>query len=73
MNVSTLSEQLVSIITTRSSTQEPDPEFDLTLEMLRRERDLTEALLRKDQLIAAYGSAEAAMAALDHEATGKSE
>jgi hypothetical protein len=73
MNVSTLSEQLVSIITTRSSTQEPDPEFDLTLEMLRRERDLTEALLRKDQLIEVYGSAEAALAVLEHEATGKSE
>ena len=71
--MSTLGKQLISLISTRSSTQEPDPEFDLTLEMLRRERDLTEALLRKDQLIAAYGSAEAAMAALDHEATGKSE
>jgi hypothetical protein len=71
--VSTLSKQLISLISTRSSTQEPDPEFDLTLEMLRRERDLTEALLRKDQLIAAYGSAEAALAVLEHETTGTSE
>jgi hypothetical protein len=71
--VSTLSKQLISLISTRSSTQEPDPEFDLTLEMLRRERDLTEALLRKDQLIAAYGSAEAALAVLEHEVTGTSE
>ena len=71
--MSTLSKQLISLISTRSSTQDPDPEFDLTLEMLRRERDLTEALLRKDQLIEAYGSAEAALAALEHEATGRSD
>jgi hypothetical protein len=71
--MSELGKKLIDLISTRSSTQEPDPEFDLTLEMLRRERDLTEALLRKDQLIEAYGSAEAALAALEHEATGRSD
>jgi hypothetical protein len=73
--VSTLSEQLISIISTRASSQGADPELDLTIEMLRRHRDLTEVLLRKDQLIEQHGSAEKALAVLEHEfeASGRSE
>jgi hypothetical protein len=70
--VSERSDQLASIISTRSSTQEADPELDLTFAMLRR-YDLSEALLRKDRMVEQHGSAEAAMAALDHEATGRSD
>ena len=69
-----LGKRLVSLISTRASTQEPDPDFDLIHEVMRRSerRDITGVLLRVGRLIHEHGSAEAALAALDHEATGKS-
>jgi hypothetical protein len=73
--MSELGKRLVSLISTRASTQEPDPEFDLIHEVMRRSerRDYAGVLLRVGRLIHEHGSAESALAALEHEATGRSE
>jgi hypothetical protein len=72
--MSELSKKLVSIISTRSSTQDPDPEFDLIIAVMRQTdrlylADVPDKVARlKEQ----HGSAEGALAALEHEASGRS-
>ena len=71
-----LGERLISLISTRSSTQDADPEFDLVVEVMRRtdRRDLAEVPRRVAHLKEQHGSAERALAALEHEsATERSE
>jgi hypothetical protein len=71
--MSVLSGMLVSILSTRSSTQDADPEFDLLVEAIRRTNSTKEALDRAAQWEREHGSAEKALAAFEHEATEPSE
>jgi hypothetical protein len=72
--MSDLGKKLVSLISTRSSTQDPDPGFDLIVEVMRHtdRRYLADVPKRVDGLIKQYGSAEGALAALEHDASGRS-
>jgi hypothetical protein len=69
--MSELGKRLVSLISTRSSTQEADPEFDLIHEVMRQtdRLNLADVPGRVDRLIKQHGSAERALAALEHETT----
>ena len=69
-----LGKKLISLISTRSSTEEADPEFDLAFEVWRRTGNYADVPERVARLIEQHGSAEAALAAFDHEsATERSE
>jgi hypothetical protein len=76
--MSTLGSTLISLISTRSSTEGPDPYFDLAVEVLRSRRwSLADVPDQVTRLIEQHGSAEQALAALEHEAwpeaSGRSE
>ena len=77
--MSTLGRSLLSLISTRTSTDEPDPVFDLTHEVMRQTDrwNLADVPAKVDKLIQQHGSAESALAALEHEAapeaSGRSE
>jgi hypothetical protein len=70
---STLGKDLISLISTRASSEDADPLFDLTFEVWRRNGNYLDVPQRVDDLIKQHGSAEQALAALAHEATGQSE
>jgi hypothetical protein len=65
--MSVLSGVLVSILSTRSSTQDADPQFDLLVEAIRRTNTIKGAPDRVAQWERVHGSAEKALAALEHE------
>jgi hypothetical protein len=76
--MSTLASTLISILSTRASSEEADPDLDLLIEVLRQRRlGVADVPGEYDRLVKEHGSAEQALAVLEHEvwpeASGRSE